>query len=977
MKKRKKLIIALLLLLTTVILSVIYFVGKAGILNPISSIALNNITDVAIDDSGNSYILNEGGYEIIRLNFSGQADLYIKGESLASDSFYRANSICADSQGNIYVLNIVPDGNGSSWIGEENITVFDKNGHHVKTVCHVTHEIPALKPSIISVKNCNNSILAISAKPSAILLNNVNNGDIEMFPFVFADRYINSADFDPENDKVYATTYDGRILELTYNSVNELYKLNDNECEIGCFTDIEYTDNGLVYICDAKAGSISLLNDNTFTSIFKPHNTPYSFDYSDDFAFNCVYSFTKQDSGRYYGYSILDLTTALKNKYFMYYVLWIIAILLLIYPVISFARYFAEKVPSKSKMIAGISAIVLVLTIAFCIVLSNEFTALQGENILHESAQDAQIVNTLIDEESFLKLKSSTDFYSPEYLKIKQAVDSVILENGKYPGDFYLMMYTVDENYNVNVRYSLEEMYGCNYPYIWSDGTGEASIYESGETVLLDETYDSQGSYICAYAPITDSKNAVIGVIEVGTNLTMFRQNIGQKVTVVAIAIIALAVVFVLIILECIEFMDAKKKISFAAIKSNTAKIPLKLYRIIIFLVFFVTSITIPFLSLYAVDLAQSYSSRLGIPTEILAAIPISAEVFFGALLSITGGAVISKMGYRKASLIGCICFTLGLSVRFFYSDLIVLTIGNSMQGAGWGIILLVVTAFFASESDEALREEGFTHYNIALRNGTNSGIVLGGFLLTFSDYNSILIIVTILSLIVMLISYYIIYDKSEASLQSDDVVSQNGGILSYVKFIFKPRVLIYFIFITIPVVAASYYLNFLYPILADDAGLSEDLIGYSFLFNGLVVICFGNIIVGFMSKHFSKKTNLMLASIIYLITFVLVGQSCTVAMLIISLVLIAVSDSFGYVAQSTLFAELKEVDEFGQENALGVYSLFENLSQCAGSFIFGYILAVGIKTGLSLYGIVIGVCGIIFAVLYTFFSRRVRKTTV
>jgi len=64
---------------------------------------------------------------------------------------------------------------------------------------------------------------------------------------------------------------------------------------------------------------------------------------------------------------------------------------------------------------------------------------------------------------------------------------------------------------------------------------------------------------------------------------------------------------------------------------------------------------------------------------------------------------------------------------------------------------------------------------------------------------------------------------------------------------------------------------------------------------------------------------------------------------------------------------------KFGYEKAMGVYSLFENLSQSAGSFIFGYILTVGIKTGMTVYGLTIGIAGVIFA-LFILLTEKADK---
>lgn len=69
-----------------------------------------------------------------------------------------------------------------------------------------------------------------------------------------------------------------------------------------------------------------------------------------------------------------------------------------------------------------------------------------------------------------------------------------------------------------------------------------------------------------------------------------------------------------------------------------------------------------------------------------------------------------------------------------------------------------------------------------------------------------------------------------------DEVSGTEENLLS---FLTKRRVALYFLMIVIPVLASGYFLNYMYPILAEGYGLSETYIGYSYLLNGLCIMCF------------------------------------------------------------------------------------------------------------------------------------------
>ncbi|MCF0106755.1 MAG: MFS transporter [Holdemanella sp.] len=957
-KKRVNIIILFVYVITTIIGTISY---RSGIINPLEQIGLEDIADFCNDDKGNTYLLNNSGYEMVRMNEKNQADLVISGSEEKDDSFMRALHVACDNDGNIYIHQRLASDQALSWIGKENIQVFDKNGDYIKTLDEVVYDTPVLSSPLVNLQCYGGEIYAISKMDNHIEVKDINNDKTVTYELDNAGKVVKSACID--GSILYISTLDGRILKIHENGLEVLWDIKNGQDDSIVLGEITANEKGDVFVCDISNGTILKYVDNQFEPYYEYDGLLYGVDCSYNELFSSSSSIIRNGEE----YEALEPILSMKVRSVVCYITYVIAALCLVY--IGYLL-IVLLLNAKNQMVRLISSFVVVIAvITGCVstIIAKEFRTTLKDNFVEQAMHTAKLVNQLMDGDAFSRLRSVSDFYSEDYIKIKNVVDTVILDEG-IPNDMYLIMYTLEGKEDVVVRYALEEVQGCNYPYIWSDGVDEQTVYKTKKTFLLSDATDSEGDFLCVYSPITNSKGDVVGVIEVGTDSTIFNNVVYEKIQTIIISIVVFSIVTLLILLEVIEFLEAKKQLCIEKVKKGLSKVPLKLYRIIVFLVFFITNITTPFLSIYSLSLSNSYSEMLHIPAEILAAVPISAEVLFGAIFSMLGGSIILKIGKRKSGIIGAIMFTVGLAIRFLWPDLIILTIGNALQGAGWGIVLLIINSFIAAEEDEKLQENGFSDYNIGLQNGINSGIVLGGFLLTFSSYKGILVLVSIISAFVFLLVYRYIFDgpKEKEAVSEDKNVFQD-----YISFIFNPKILVYFLCIVVPVIAASYYLNFLYPILADRLGMSESFIGYSYLLNGLVIICFGNLIVNVMSKFFNKRILLMLSSLIYLVTFMLIGVLNNITALLISLVLIAISDSFGYVAQSTFYTDLKETEDFGYEKAMGVYSLFENLSQSAGSFIFGYILTVGVKVGMCAYGIVIGVCGVLFAIYMKSVERK------
>ena len=100
-----------------------------------------------------------------------------------------------------------------------------------------------------------------------------------------------------------------------------------------------------------------------------------------------------------------------------------------------------------------------------------------------------------------------------------------------------------------------------------------------------------------------------------------------------------------------------------------------------------------------------------GIPAEVMAALPISAEVVVGAVFSVFGSAVLERLGEKRGVVISAILFTAGFALRIV-PNIWVLTVGNGIVGAGWGLLLLIINAMIAMNEHkkpcEVLKKLGY-----------------------------------------------------------------------------------------------------------------------------------------------------------------------------------------------------------------------------------------------------------------------------
>ena len=118
----------------------------------------------------------------------------------------------------------------------------------------------------------------------------------------------------------------------------------------------------------------------------------------------------------------------------------------------------------------------------------------------------------------------------------------------------------------------------------------------------------------------------------------------------------------------------------------------------------------------------------------------------------------------------------------------------------------------------------------------------------------------------------------------------------------------------------------------------------------------------------------MVLAAAIYGAAFVLVAVYQNIPALLAAIILMGLSDSFGLPLQTGHYTDLEEVKSFGYERAIGVYSLFENGAQAAGSFIFSYALVIGVRQGLFLITGILMALAVLFFVLDYGMVKRQRR---
>lgn len=928
--------------------------------NPFQSIYLENVLYAARDAEGNTLVLDKAGSRLLKIR---DGELLWKAES-SPDTFSGGKRVVADGAGTIYVQSATVV--GGIHYQNESIVKYAPDGEYAGRVA-MLNSANRVRPKIAAMTPSDDGLYWIQRQEDKVLIYDEENHKRAELPLPDADKMVLHFAYDPITETLWYSTYDGRILR--YEPDGESVLLYDSAAvgtgkesiprEISYSSGVLYaTDYGLrdVIAIRTDTGEISRLASE---KPLREREIAYylNADYGLILASNNLV-INWDDSG-FSSYYEVELTKEAKH---LCIALWTALIILsasaAVFTGIAFARYFLQ---SNRYTRIGILIVAGVMGLGFFIMgsLMPVMRELYANALFSREKLASDIVNDLLPIQSFYALDSPSDFYQEDYLAVKAAVETVFLAGSEDTQDLYCTLYKVIDGVTTQV-YAMDD--SCVvYPFDWdlySEST-EQDILVTGEGQNYMET-TNEGSFIFSMMPLLDGETPV-GIIEVGTNMDEFERQTQRIFLSLLANVFAIAVLAFFMVTEFLHFAQGKEEYQRQVDAGSLAgPPPIQLLRFTVFMVFFFTNLTTAILPLHVMRISADYPHTFGLRPETLAAIPISAEVAAGALFSIFGGKVIQLLKTKRAVKVCAALFTIGLGLRVA-PDIWVLTAGSLAVGTGWGVLLLLVNVQISNMPEEE-KDTGFAHTSAAAFTGINSGIVLGGFLMQWVSYTVLFILAAVSS-----VALYLVVSRYLSSAPDYREEGQKGGVLATLRFLFAPRVLLFIFMIVFPVVMCGYFLNYLFPILGDKYGLSETYIGYAYLINGFCAMMFGPVLTGLFTRARKKRLGLLIAAILYSIAFFLVAHLQNIPSLLAALALLGLSDGFGLSLQTGYFTDLEEVRKFGYDNALGVYSLFENAAQSVGPLVFSYALLIGIGRGLM--AIAVALTGL--ALLYAMFSGK------
>ncbi len=965
-KKHLTVIIGLILFVCSVVAA---FIGRKWLfVSPFQPYALSGVSYASKDAEGSTLVIGNSNLDILKISAEGEL---LWRACASKKSFVSADRVVADGDGNIYVHDVqIAQG---VQVASESIVKLSAEGKRISVIDTIDAQEDCVRQMIVGLVPLEHGAVYMKKEADRIVLYNTERESSVVFPLDNAEATVLCCAYDTEHDTLFYSTYDGKIWQ--YQNGGQERLLYDSDTVEGSIPQktISYAD-GVLYAADIGLRDTIQISCDTGAigriAVEEPvgeREIAYSVSAANGLVTATGYSVLLWDEE---GYEQI-WEVPLSGRLIACIVLEWLALLLLVACAIFLLIQLTGALTKKSSLYTKITLAVIVgvtgLAVLFLGTLFPGFQEQLVDEIYAREKLAAAAVTNRLQTDAFLRLEKPSDFMNEDYMKVRQSVRDVFFSESESAEDLYCVLYRVIDG-TVTLVYTLEDICVV-YPYDWEyEGTEMQEVMEKGTTMTY-ATKTSSGSYVFIHNPILDENENIIGIIEVGTDMQSVTEKSGEMLFSLIVNVIAIMVVFFMLAFELIYFMRGRQELEKRKREGSVNRLPVEIFRFIVFLVFFFTNLTCAILPIYAMRIAENMSVQVISPV-MLAAIPISAEVVSGAVFSAVGGSVINRLGTRRSILVSSIVFTAGLALRVV-PNIWLLAVSSLMLGAGWGVLLLLINIMIVELPDEE-KDRGYAYYSVSSLSGANCGVVFGGFLIQWMSYTALFAVTAGLSILLYFVANK--YIRQNVSGQTEESAGAGEPHMNLLQFVFRPEIIGFFLLMMVPLLICGYFLNYMFPIIGSEWGLSETYIGYAYILNGIFVLLLGTSLTGFFSNRGLKHLGLSVAAFIYTVAFLEVALMKNIPSLFIALVLIGIADSFGIPLLTSYFTDLKDVERFGYDRGLGVYSLFENGAQSLGSFVFGYVMLLGVSKGLMIVLAVVGILALMFLIETSFVVRRESK---
>lgn len=971
---KKKIVIFVIIALLIPALILIYAERDMLAENPFERLRAFDGPSQAVTESDNVLLVTDSGKTRVTVLIDYKVSATINGLKESNGFFYVEHMAFAD--GKVYISDVKYE-EGSTRVDVERILQFTVNGRFEKVLFEQTYEDnkPFQYGNILDIRTHNGSLIFLIKNGDALELYRIaDDGTPSLLRTVSAADapYLCNAVYDVFAGRVYAVSKDGMIY--AENNSGGLAVMLDFSQTDTIPWEVAIDKDSTLYIADLAAQSIILSDGSVFykgaeSVIYRlAVNGGGIVSFTDG---ENIFQFTAGGEALFAG----D-TAEYETTYFLWRLaVWILAAVSAVMLLIIAARLCLWLLKTGSgEQTKYLFIIILSTALTAVIVAVSIFNTSLKAEAQEKEFSITQMGLTVSGSSGmtfggdFEMLNALGDYGGSAYNSVRSVLDPICEATYEQGGYLYYVLYRVVGNM-VYAVIDYENTIGVIHPIAVCPDTW-MEVFEGAESHLFETYSDVNGSWAYAVTPLYNPKGTIVGLVEMGYNLDVADLRTERQIQETILATAVLLILFLLLFSEIAAIIEPVTELR----RHRSGRVP-ELIRPLIFLAFFADNFYTAFIPQLSGRLFLS--SGFDFSLSMGAALPLSAKLFFIAMAAVAGGVLIGRLGMDITLICGAVTEMAGLAVAAAavgMNSYMLLLAGLSISGLGLGLVVVSCNTIPTYFKDEKKRNSLFTGVSVGMISGIVVGTSVGAYIAQAVGYGMTFVLSAAVLFPALWLSFKSAPHSSEPSFATatplDAVESNAGGDkaderqhvvnwlssqrlkMSVMRFLSNRSAFSFLLFAMLPFMVVMSFREFAFPLYAGERAISEVAIGQTLLFSGAIAIFIAPAMTTALMKHLRAKWVNILAGAICAAGLLLFALNPTLQNSIAAVYILSFTASFAYTAQSVYFASIRAAKAFGSGRTMGVFTLFDNLSQTAGPLLFGAALILGYGTAALILGL-------------------------
>jgi predicted MFS family arabinose efflux permease len=845
----------------------------------------------------------------------------------------------------------------SEWNGmlldRELIMKYDLEGNYIENVTENVYGGTSFnKHSFYGLTDNNGSLLVGENKKDQIIIHNITPGRDEGYSIAYPNAYNAVSDLAFDGEKVIVLDKNGTINVYEKKQPTMIYSTlwKGEENRIPFRLAVK---DGTVYFTDIKNGEVvkvDTANESSETVIEATGSQTVTICPENDDLLTTDYDGLKR-----YGSVSEEFLVLEKNDdeirtghIFLgcFALLALISVIFIVRLVLIFTGLKLDATKVASFTIVIVEAVVLVV---ISVILLQAFRTSYLDKIREQLQATAIIVSESIDEDDISGVRQARDFNSEHYNNLVDRMERAL----PLSVDFYKTAYcnilklSDDGTSGHGIAY-LDQSIGVYFPLDETEYAEVKEVYESGRSVWNDAVEDVSGTYLSVKVPVYSADNKVIGVVAVGSDTYVVSDMISVMLRNVLFSIVIIMLLLWVMTTEGISFFNIYTRYQEKRESGLKSAVPVHLIRLLVFLVFTAFNMASSFLPIYVMKGSELFA---GSNVGILASLPLTINIFIMGVMSLVASNLVRRYGIRNIFSIACLssmCGNLILLIPNYFT----IVLGLIMDGIGVGLISNSIYIMLTYLNDEQERNDCLNNYNAASLSGINMGMIIGGLLATAIGQRYVFIFVALTWFALAALAVFLAKKLESVITTEEETVFTGNDRLKARSFIRNRVILSFFALIQNPYIIFNSFVFYFIPIIAGELGYSETIISVLLMLYSEVAVIIGSRMSDATDKAFGDYA-MYLALGLNIIAFAAYISLGNLAGIIVGLLIMGISASFGKPAQQSYFLKQKVTIDYGQDNAMGVYNFSENIGESLGPIVFGRLIGVAFGTNMAFLGVI------------------------